>query len=224
MLEEYHSTVWEFRRLYDKYWATPEPKDCLYYALTEMGEAVDAYLRTKRPNDARNRNKKLSVYVELADAAIMLLSSMDYLDAKSPLFPPYYDLDEVFVKVTNAVLNFNNSLTLWTIPVIDALWMIEAAPFDLGEEIEHRLKSIYLKHAYPYDGTLKEWQINIYNGDDLVHTQVLDHLYPSDAMAETEAGKLADTLVRSDDDWTLTVRRPTFVDWRGGNHKFFKIA
>jgi hypothetical protein len=47
----------------------------LLFAFTELGESVDAYLRSK-PEYARNRDKDLSVLDELADCALMLLTAL----------------------------------------------------------------------------------------------------------------------------------------------------
>ena len=77
-IKQIHTAVWDFRRKYSEWWATPEPDDCLRYAFTEAGELMDAYLRSQRPGDARNNAKDHSVEKELADVAIMLMSAWEY--------------------------------------------------------------------------------------------------------------------------------------------------
>lgn len=70
-----HGLVWTARAELEPYWPTPNTQDALLFALTELGEAVDADLRTNG-DYARNRDKSLSVLDELADCAMMLLTAM----------------------------------------------------------------------------------------------------------------------------------------------------
>ena len=70
-----HGLVWQARAELEPYWPTPNTQDALLFALTELGEAVDADLRTNG-DYARNRDKDLDVLDELADCAMMLLTAM----------------------------------------------------------------------------------------------------------------------------------------------------
>lgn len=70
-----HATVWQYRATLNDVWPTPDTQDALLFALTELGEAVDADLRTNGTY-ARNRDKSLDVLDELSDMALMLLTAM----------------------------------------------------------------------------------------------------------------------------------------------------
>lgn len=70
-----HAIVWRYRAELEPYWPTPNTEDALLFAFTELGEAIDAHLRTKG-DYARNRDKDLSVLDELADCAMMLLTAV----------------------------------------------------------------------------------------------------------------------------------------------------
>lgn len=74
-LRECHAIVWRYRAELEPYWPTPTTEDALLFAFTELGEAIDAALRTKGKY-ARNRDKDLSVLDELADCAMMLLTAL----------------------------------------------------------------------------------------------------------------------------------------------------
>lgn len=74
-LRECHAIVWRYRAELEHVWPTPTTEDALLFAFTELGEAVDAHLRSK-PEYARNRDKELSVLDELADCAMMLLTAL----------------------------------------------------------------------------------------------------------------------------------------------------
>jgi hypothetical protein len=68
--------VWEVREYLGDNWPTPNTEDSLAYAVTEVGEAIDADLRSRRPDDKRNNNRNVSVEHELAQAAMMLLTAL----------------------------------------------------------------------------------------------------------------------------------------------------
>jgi|GEM_PF-5839847 len=78
-IRKLHEMVWELRAEIHNTWASPTQTDCLRYAYTEAGEALDAYLRLHRQGDTRNHFKpavKSRVLAELADCAMMLLSAL----------------------------------------------------------------------------------------------------------------------------------------------------
>lgn len=56
-------------------WKMGTPLSCVYYAITEMAEALDARLRAQRPDDSRNRDKSLDEMSELADTAMMIVKA-----------------------------------------------------------------------------------------------------------------------------------------------------
>lgn len=74
-LKECHRIVWSYREMLEPFWPCPDIWDSLLFCQTELGEAIDAYLRTK-PEYARNRDKDLSVLDELGDLALMALTSL----------------------------------------------------------------------------------------------------------------------------------------------------
>lgn len=71
-----HGKVWALRDVLGDKWPTPDTADSLAYAVTEVGEAIDADLRNRRPNDARNNHRNVSVPHELAQAVMMLLTAL----------------------------------------------------------------------------------------------------------------------------------------------------
>ncbi|MBE2198106.1 MAG: hypothetical protein IAE79_05810 [Anaerolinea sp.] len=77
-LEDLHKLVWRFRQLAQPDYPTPNPVDSLYYAFTEAGEAIDAMLRKKRPNDKRNNRRNLDPLDEWADCAFMVLTALSW--------------------------------------------------------------------------------------------------------------------------------------------------
>lgn len=85
ILQECHRLVWQYRAELEPYWPTPTTDDALLFAFTELGEAVDAHLRSK-PEYARNRDKDLDVLDELADCAMMLLTALEDVDGNSLIF------------------------------------------------------------------------------------------------------------------------------------------
>lgn len=74
-LKECHALVWKYRTELEPYWKTPTVEDALLFAGTELGEAIDAHLRSNA-DYARNRDKDLSILDELADMCLMLLTAM----------------------------------------------------------------------------------------------------------------------------------------------------
>lgn len=71
-----HAEVWRVRAEIDHAWLTPSPIDCLRYAVTEVAEAMDAWLRAQRPDNARNNSRQMDVLDELGDCALMLCSTL----------------------------------------------------------------------------------------------------------------------------------------------------
>lgn len=70
-----HRAVWATRaRIVDR-WPTPDYVDSLRFAVSEVGEALDAQLRTDATY-RRNHERASSVQEELADVAIMLATAL----------------------------------------------------------------------------------------------------------------------------------------------------
>lgn len=92
-----HEIVWRYRDELKDVWKIPTTEDALLFAFTELGEAIDAHLRSK-PEYARNRDKDLSVLDELADCAMMLLTALgkDYVVGWQGDFAPYKGMHSWF--------------------------------------------------------------------------------------------------------------------------------
>lgn len=76
-LTEAHRLVREFREDMHLYFPAPSREDCMAFAVTEVGEAVDAVLR-QNPLYKRNNSKRHNVEAELAQTAMMLLSTIPF--------------------------------------------------------------------------------------------------------------------------------------------------
>lgn len=74
-IRDAHALVWDVRGRIGHLWLTPPPEDALLFALTELGEAADAYLRSK-PEYNRNNARQPDLDAELADVALMLLTAL----------------------------------------------------------------------------------------------------------------------------------------------------
>ena len=61
----------------------PTGKDALDFAVTEIGEAVDAWLRKYRTDYLRNNDKRIDIGLELADCYQMLEIASHELTGKS---------------------------------------------------------------------------------------------------------------------------------------------
>jgi hypothetical protein len=102
-----HTHVWRVRAEIGHTWLTPEPLDCLRYAVTEAGEAMDAHLRALRPDDARNNERRLDVLDELGDCAIMLASALPADAPPTTMYPIQtgVDLDHIAHAVAQALVS-----------------------------------------------------------------------------------------------------------------------
>jgi len=74
-LKECKRIVWAYRKELEHVWPCPDIWDSLLFCQTELGEAIDAYLRSK-PEYARNRDKDLDVLDELGDLALMAFTAL----------------------------------------------------------------------------------------------------------------------------------------------------
>lgn len=66
--------VIKFRVRYEKVYPWPPDEHCRYFAFTEMGEVIDAYMRSF-PEYKRNHDRESDIHSELADLFIMLVSA-----------------------------------------------------------------------------------------------------------------------------------------------------
>lgn len=107
-IERTQMLLWEFRKVHEKNWPTPSPLDSFRFAVTEIGEALDAFMR-HTPDFSRNRERSKDVLDELADCAFMIVSALTpkRLNGLSDVVanvtledPP--SLDEIVIAVSNA--------------------------------------------------------------------------------------------------------------------------
>lgn len=159
-LQELWSRVEEFRHMMRRTaWVHPDPDDCLRFAVTEVAEALDAWLRVKG-GFARNRTGDKDVHAELADCAIMLLSAVRY--------PDHLELMEAKPKHIDAIVSlvgevFDNTYEL-TLPPREKQWERQGQYYplnyalssiytyegmELEAEIDRRLARIAHKHGQP---------------------------------------------------------------------------
>ena len=72
--QDLHNLVWRYRDELAEYWPTPPIDHALAFAVTEAGEAIDAWLRTF-PEYARNNDKDHDELDEWSDCAMMLITA-----------------------------------------------------------------------------------------------------------------------------------------------------
>jgi hypothetical protein len=152
----YHQ-VWSFRHRNENHWPTPGELDSLRFAFTEIAEAIDAELRVCKKykrNDDRNQDTDS----ELADCAIMLLTSLgeDYHEFKEwedPWIDPAHTIEEIAECVGDQLLRssrFEDNRNFgWEYKTLRALVGINEMVDDLGKIVELRLLRIFHKHVRP---------------------------------------------------------------------------
>lgn len=167
-LKQLHTDVWTFRGAVYPYWPTPPPLDALRYAVTECGEAMDAYLRQHRQGDSRNSERPGSdeaLLDELADCAMMLLTAVNlnvipkeiqvenyYLHA---LVPVRHRIEVLCHDVSAAVLAARSDddetsriYFSWIREAIYAARWVETYPgMDLAARLHGRLIRIFERHV-----------------------------------------------------------------------------
>jgi hypothetical protein len=146
-IQTLHAKVWAFRAELADVWPTPPPLDAAAFAVTEAGEAIDAELRT-RGGYARNNAKEPDLFGEMADWALMLLTTLG----------PDYEIDHWATHVMSDLpaMNYDTALVYWSLSVGDykvdsnitgILHAIAAYPgMDLAAELDKRMKRIRSKH------------------------------------------------------------------------------
>lgn len=146
-LKNLHKLVWDFRALAREYWPTPSPDDALRYAFTEAGEAMDALLREKRPNDKRNHDKDHDRLDEWADCAIMLITALPGDVDSFVWHPALLSIRDELMCLRIADIMVGPA----TVTVELTLSMIAKMPgMDLQARIVGRLRRIMHKHVPPY--------------------------------------------------------------------------
>lgn len=150
-LQILHAKVWAFRREMADVWPTPPPIDAAAFAVTEAGEAIDAELRT-RGGYARNNVKEPDLFGELADWALMLLTTLEpdceidhwAMHVQSTLPEMNYETGYVYWLLANNTRSFADS------NIVGILHAIAVYPgMDLTAELDKRMNHIRAKHTPP---------------------------------------------------------------------------
>lgn len=101
IVKECHALVWQYRSKLDSVWPTPPPLHAIMFAVTELGEMVDAEMRTY-PEYKRNNEREVEEFDEAADVAMMLLTAVPSLDEKNVRNYYYTSTSSLATKVTSA--------------------------------------------------------------------------------------------------------------------------
>lgn len=100
-IEKLHAMVWAFRRETEHVFPVPSRLDSLYFAFTEAGEALDAYLR-QNGDYKRNRDRQHSVEREFAQALMMLMTAYGPKQWRSGYWPGTVKIGDVCYQVGKA--------------------------------------------------------------------------------------------------------------------------
>lgn len=151
-LRECHQIVWQYRAELKDVWPTPTTEDALLFALTELGEAVDAHLRSK-PQYVRNRDKDLSVLDELADCAMMLITAWgrDYQISWRGEFTPYPGIHSWFDYVTKFYMATGWRGIEWSYTEVLVFCIATHPGMDLPSRLTARLERIKAKQLPAID-------------------------------------------------------------------------
>lgn len=167
MKKEYHlegmyaisKLVWEFRKKHNPYWLTPTKREALMFAVTEVAEVIEAYLRVECADFARNNVRSVEMDEELADTAIMLVSAYPVTDHVTFIGTGVdVPLDALPYVVSLALRmcdakDFDDYVTL-------AMAFVEVYAvqnkIDLVTIAQSRLERIYNKHVAPKIGKTTE--------------------------------------------------------------------
>lgn len=74
-LNTLRSDVRAFYSRHQNTFRRPSIRDCIYYAITEAGEAIDAFLRDERPDDVRRVERDSDFDAEVGDMKFMMLAA-----------------------------------------------------------------------------------------------------------------------------------------------------
>lgn len=152
-LQALHAELWAFRAEMDANtaWKTPPVLDALRFAVTEAGEAMDAWLRV-HGGYARNHEKQPDVYGELADCAMMLMTALGpewKHDGTCETEYPCLDIaiDSLVEWIAPAPWAYRCGES-WTPFAAGGMRDIALTPgMDLPTELRQRMERIRTKHA-----------------------------------------------------------------------------
>ncbi len=113
MLKDYLNRLKNYRsnECINTIWKSPDLQGCVFYGITEIGEATDCLVSILRPDDHRNnpQDKHTEVAKELQDVAMMVASAILTLDINLDYFTyanndPYKHLDKLNIRWFNALI------------------------------------------------------------------------------------------------------------------------
>lgn len=111
-MNSYQKAVEELKKMDEEYgdvWMMPPVRDSLLFALTEVGETIDAHMRTK-PEYFRNRDFLTNgneVYEEATDVAMMVIKAF----LAHELILNQNDTDRLGTTLLNAVMLISESIS-----------------------------------------------------------------------------------------------------------------
>jgi hypothetical protein len=143
-LQTLHGELWALRDAVEDNFPTPTTLDALRFAVTECGEALDAYLRTKG-GYSRNHEKLPDIYGELADCALMLMTALgrEYRHGGFGVATPKdigSAIDNLTFWASRALINHKANLHDEHGSAVIALAIIASAPgMDFAAELRKRM-------------------------------------------------------------------------------------
>lgn len=192
VLQQAHAELWAFRDEMGDYWPTPDTLDALRFAVTEAGEALDAWMRANRPQYARNRERLdygEAVLDELADCAMMLLTAAGCNHAVDTWWndkPFSWDVDTITKNVVDQLFGFpgdkSKEFTDFADDCVWVTWGIATYPgMDLLPRLQSRYARIRAKNkpnpvqaAYAANHAAYEAQLIHYGAQNATAQDVLD--------------------------------------------------
>jgi hypothetical protein len=142
-LQNAQTAVWVYRERLHERWATPPLLDCLKFALTEVGEALDAELRQNLTYH-RNTDRERDYVEEVADATMMFLTAWGQrqLPQLASEKLPQAKLSLLAMYTAVAINGVENEMPQHFVDqnIILCLRCANQLVEDLGEEVIKRLK------------------------------------------------------------------------------------
>lgn len=174
--------LWQVRGILDEYglWLTPDSRSGFMYAVTEIGETFDAYIRKTRPDDKRNQEgKPVDFLEELGDAWIMLVTAMGedfrYISPAVPKMTDHLDaLVEINYHLAIAFRRYHH-FEKWQYNAEAAVKTIEQVSLVLSWQVRGKL------HKIAHRELLKAYQV----GRDLPYADIAVKL--ETILGDTEA-------------------------------------
>ena len=146
---EARKLVLAFREESKDVYPWPDDDHCILFAITELGEAIDALLR-EEDGWLRNNEKEHSFYKELGDAAYMILS------VRQLQIGEYFYIDRYFNDMYRQVIEalrytsrayYNNSELSRQMLLTNALEVIDSVSgFDIAGYVKNTLDKQRRKH------------------------------------------------------------------------------